>query len=131
MDATSEIPDDRKLTPKELGLTRWLIEQGVPDAQRYASQVDRARVRSRCGCGCASINLAIDGADPKYGGAMRILADYQWMDDDGAMLGIFLFAHDDLLAGLDVWSQDGLSDAKALPEIEWLRPIGTATSGEP
>jgi hypothetical protein len=42
------------------------------------------------------------------------------------MFGVFVFERGGLLAGLEVWSQDGLAEAKSLPSTELLRPIGTS-----
>ena len=126
MTNTSEIPEDRELTPHESQLIRWLIDHGKTDALKYVSQINDARVVSRCGCGCASINLGIAGHERRFRDVMHILADYEWRDHTGAMFGTFVFAQGGMLAGLENWSQDGLSDANVLPDVRQLRPIGTA-----
>lgn len=123
------IPEDRPLTDEESALVRWLLLHGTPSAVRFLPQLDEARVVSRCSCGCASIDFAIGGDVPPPGTPLEILADYEWLAGDGAALGVFVFARCDLLAGLEVWSIDGLSSASTLPTIEQLRPLaGPATA---
>ena len=131
MTLTTAIPDDRDLTAKERLLVQWLLDHGSPDSNRYRSQLDGARVATRCYCGCASVDFAIDGAVPKKGEPISVLSDYEWIDSTGRVFGVFVFARCDLLAGLEVWSQDGLATADYLPELTDLRPIGTAKIGEP
>jgi len=51
---------------------------------------------------------------------MQILSDYYWESADKHLFGIFVFARDDRLAGLEVWSTDGLSISTSLPAPEEL-----------
>jgi hypothetical protein len=125
MTTPSAIPEDRSLTTAEVQLIHWLLQHGVGKAADYRPQLERARVISRCYCGCASIDFAIDDAIPPPGTAMEILADYEWQASKGEMFGVFVFARNSLLAGLEVWSQDGLAVASALPELSQLRPFVT------
>jgi len=125
------IPDDRDLTTKERLLVEWLLDHGTADANRYRSQLDGARVATRCYCGCASVDFAIDGVVPKSGEPISVLSDHEWIDSDGRFFGVFIFARCELLAGLEVWSRDGLATADYLPELVDLRPIGTTNIGEP
>ncbi len=125
MATTTAIPEDRPLTAAEVVLVRWLLQHGIPQASGYLPQLDRARVASRCYCGCASINFAIDGVVPPPGNGISILADYEWQAAGSELFGVFVFERGGLLAGLEVWSQDGLSQATSLPDIEQLRPVGT------
>jgi hypothetical protein len=122
---TKAIPEDRPPTVTEAALARWLLQHGIPQAAAYLPQLDRARVVSRCYCRCGSVDFAIDDVVPPVGGGISILADYEWRAAGGELFGIFLFERGGLLAGLEVWSQDGLGCAVALPEIEQLQPIGT------
>jgi hypothetical protein len=125
------IPEDRPLTPQEQALVRWLLEHGNPDAAGYLPQLAQARVVSRCPCGCASIDFSIGGAVPLAGAGMHVLSDYVWQADDGTHCGIFVFSCGGLLAGLEVWSADGMEAVSALPAIERLRPMAAAQSAEP
>jgi hypothetical protein len=119
------IPEDRLLSPAEATLVRWLLKHGTPRAADYLPQVDRARVASRCHCGCASVDFAIDEMIPPRSGPIGILADFEWNGPGGELFGVFVFERCGLLAGLEVWSQDGLGQATSLPAIEQLRAIGS------
>ena len=99
-----------------------MLDHGKPEAAPYLAQLERARVYSKCRCGCASIDLSLDGARPKDF-RMHILGDFQWKTESGALFGAFVFEQDGLLAGLDLWSQDGRATATQLPEPEELKPI--------
>ena len=130
MTSITAIPEDRDLSKDEQSLVEWLLDHGTPDAIRYRAHLNKARVAARCYCGCASIDFGIDGVVPNRGEPISILSDYEWIDTDGRLFGTFVFSRCDLLAGLEVWSQDGLAPADYLPEISQLRPIGTASDGE-
>src|SRR5687767_15177070 len=115
------IPEDRPLTAHEESLVRWLLEHGKPDAAGFLPQLAKARVISKCPCGCASVDFAIGGATPPPEAGMHILADFAYKTDDGAHCGVFVFACGGLLAGLEVWSADGMDAVSSLPEIERLQ----------
>jgi hypothetical protein len=122
---TSSIPDVRQLTEHERQLIRWMLEHG--QSQRRAEffpQLDRASVVSRCPCGCASIDLAIDGAPPEPGAGLDVLGDFTWSGPGGEAMGAFVFAKRDRLAGLEVYSADGLLTPNWLPQPADLRPFG-------
>ena len=120
--SVTTIPERRALTAEERSLVRWLLEHGEPEARAFLPQLEDASVISHCSCGCASIDLAIRG---RVGtpGPMNILADYVYRDAGGHLLGAFVFAHEDLLAGLDLWSVDGQATATTLPRPEQLTPM--------
>ena len=126
MESTTTIPDDRPLTDGEASLVRWLLNHGISRAKKYLPQLDRARVVSRCYCGCASIDFAIGGVVPPPANGISILADFEWKSPGGELFGVFVFERAGLLAGLEVWSQDGVAQASSLPSIDVLRPIGTS-----
>jgi hypothetical protein len=46
------------------------------------------------------------------------------MASRGELFGVFVFERGGLLAGLEVWSQDGLAPAVAFPNTDQLRPVG-------
>jgi len=117
---TWAIPEDRPLTPAEQKLIQWLLEHGSAEAMVYLPQLGKARVVSRCSCGCASIDFAIDGVVPLLTAPMGILADFQWKVGNGPLFGVFVFARSGLLAGLEIWSVDGLATANALPDVALL-----------
>jgi hypothetical protein len=114
--------EDRDLTAQERDLIRWMLEHGKPEAVPYLGQLGRARVYSKCRCGCASVDLSVDGKRPTDF-RMCILGDFQWKDAQGHLFGAFVFEQDGLLAGLDLWSQDGQATASTLPAAEELTPL--------
>src|SRR5438093_4965675 len=120
----SRIPEERPLSLEERSLMRWLLEHGEPEELRFLPQLAEAQVVARCGCGCASIDLAVGGrvGTPR---SMDILSDYLWRDADNHLFGAFVFAHEQLLAGLDLWSVDGEATAATLPKPEQLTPMAT------
>ena len=120
--ATS-IPEDRPLTDGERGLLKWLLEHGTAEGRALLPQLQRARVAARCSCGCASVDFAIDGkvASPKVG--MSVISDYRWDSPEGHAFGVFAFAREGLLSGIDLWSIDGRATASNLPDPSRLRPI--------
>jgi hypothetical protein len=120
---TVPIPDNRPLTAHEASLVQWLHEHGTSAAMAYLGQLEEASVVSRCPCGCASIDLAVRGAIPPTGAGMQVLSDYVWQDANGNRFGTFVFARAGVLAGLEVWSVDGLAAASALPLVEQLQPL--------
>ena len=119
------IPEDRPLTAEEQSLVQWLLEHGNSDAAPFLSQLSDARVVSRCPCGCASIDLSIGGIVPpsQLDQGMQTLSDYVWQTHEGAKCGVFVFSVGGQLAGLEVWSLDGLSSVSSLPSIDQLLPI--------
>ena len=116
---THQLPGNRKPTPEELRIVQWLLENSTSDtAASYMTQVSTLQVVSRCDCGCASINFSAP-----TGSSMDVLSDYQWTTHEGHLCGVFIFARDNRLAGLEVWSIDGLSSADNLPNPTDLKSI--------
>ena len=113
------IPDDRPLTAEEAALVRWLLEHGPTSAGEFLPQLAVARVVSGCPCGCASVDFAIAGVVPPPG-TVGILADFEYQTAEGYLCGVFVFERAGLLAGLEVWSVDGLSTPSKLPAVEQL-----------
>src|SRR5712692_7487166 len=113
--AATSVPEDRPLTSAEKGLVKWLLEHGIAEGRALLPQLERARVVARCSCGCASVDFAIDGrvASPKSG--MSVVSDYRWDSPEGYLLGVFAFAREGLLSGIDLWSIDGRATASKLP----------------
>jgi hypothetical protein len=125
VDYSKPIPEDRPLTSEERELVRWLLEHGSlrSGSRDFLTQLDQARVVSRCPCGCASIEFSINGQIPPVGEPLEVLSDYEWDAESGAKFGVFVFVKAGLLAGLEVWSIDGLQAADKLPKPELLKPI--------
>ncbi len=119
------IPEDRPLTAREAALVCWMLEHGTAVAAKYLPQLAEARVVSRCYCGCASVDFSIGGVVPPPGDDLGILADFEYRTAEGHLCGAFAFERAGLLAGLEVWSVDGLSTASDLPAVEQLQPLGS------
>ncbi len=113
----SSIPDDRPLTTQEITLLRWLLEHGTASGA-HVGQVEKLRVVSRCGCGCASIDFVRASDSP-----LEILSDQQWQDEQGRRFGAFAFAREGKVAGVEVWSIDGLATPTTLPDPSLLSPV--------
>lgn len=122
MTETTAIFEDRPLTGPEAALIRWLLEHGTAEAARFLPQLDEVWVESRCPCGCPSIDFALKDRQRPRGIGMQILADFVWKDSEGHRFGVYVFAKDGMLAGLDVWSVDGLAEASTLPKTDLLQP---------
>jgi hypothetical protein len=125
------ISEDRALTPEEIDLLRWLLEHKQTGTEDYLSQVGRLRVTSRCGCGCASVDFSFDGKDQEKGIGLEVLSNWYWGMEGKDLSGVFAFAKDGRIAGIEVWSVDGSSTPTALPKLEDLREFTrTLTTSE-
>ena len=113
------------MSAEEITLTTWLLEHGELKARPFLQQLPRAHVVARCPCGCASVDFAIDGQRASSGSGLDILSDYQWRGSQGELFGVFVFAREDLLSGLEVWSIDGQSTPVTLPQPSELTPLVT------
>src|SRR5690606_2297064 len=117
--------ESRALTESEDAVVRWLLEHGGVGANEFLPQLDQAAVVSHCSCGCASIDFAISGTRPTDP-AMHVLSDFQWQDAQGNLFGAFVFEQQGLLAGLELWSIDGLATPSSLPPLEALVPYDSS-----
>jgi hypothetical protein len=131
MASVAPIPEDRPLMDREAALVRWMLEHGTAAAARFLPQLAAARVASRCSCGCASVDFAVGGVVPPPGNGIGILADFEYRTAEGHLCGAFVFERAGLLAGLEVWSVDGLSTPSALPEVGQLQPLGSVQQAAP
>ena len=120
--SSTTIEEDRALTAEEQTLVRWLLEHGERHAPAFISQLADARVIGRCPCGCASIDFSVAGVRPPTAGGIDILSDYCWQDTSGHRFGAFVFSRNGRLAGLDLWSVDGVATATYLPHPDQLTP---------
>lgn len=126
MASAAPIPDDRPLTAEEAALVRWMLEHGTVSAAKFLPQLAEARVVSRCYCGCASVDFAVAGVIPAPGDGIGILADFEYRTAEGYLCGVFVFERGGLLAGLEVWSVDGLCIPSTLPAVEQLQNVPLA-----
>ena len=118
-----EVAEDRPFTEKEHSLVHWMLEHGRPDAVAYLDQLSHARVVARCSCGCGSVDFSISGQRPPRYDPIDILSDWQWHTSEGRFCGIFLFARQGQLAGLEIWSINDRGFAGVLPEPAELEPF--------
>lgn len=115
----------RKLTFRERELTTWVIQNGdasAQDKEKFLRPLDTAMVVARCPCGCASVDFAIGGKEPSEVG-LTILGDFLCTESDQTN-GIFVFARDDLLAGIEIYQLNDEKIREELPSPELLRPLG-------
>ena len=114
--------DNRPLTADEYQLIRWMLKNGAPDKKQFLTQLEIASVTPcRCPCGCASIELSIAGQDKPTGG-LQALEEFMFGTDDN-LNGIFVYAKNGVLAGVEVYGMAGEA-ARSLPRPEELRSYG-------
>ena len=118
-----ELMDPRELTDIEREITRWLIEHGTcsgEDKKIYAAQLSEVMVAGVCGCGCASVDFAIPGELADRGGGLEILGDFITKD---RRFGIFVFAKNQKLGGVEIWSVQGDETGAVFPATDELMLI--------
>jgi hypothetical protein len=54
---------------------------------------------------------------------MEILCDYCWNSSNGAYFGVYAFACNDRLAGIELWSIDGQATASEFPDVSLLKVL--------
>ena len=115
------IPENRPLSQEEADLVKWLLEHGWnKTAANFIPQIERLRVVSRCGCGCRSIDFSVDNIEPDYSVGLETLSDYYWGEGGKDLCGIFVFQRGGRLAGLELYSVDGMVTPKNLPNLTEL-----------
>jgi hypothetical protein len=117
---------NRQLTRDEYALIRWMIENGMPGADRFLSQLEMVEVTPwHCECGCASVEFQLLGQDAPPPGILPI-SEFVFGDDEN-LSGIFVYECNGVLSGLEVYGLSG--DApKSLPSPNELRPFIKNTS---
>src|SRR5258708_33722866 len=70
-------PERRPLSKEERALLEWLINNGIPAAQKYASQLKDVIVFGGCTCGCPTIDLPLGQSENRKTGASHLLADFK------------------------------------------------------
>jgi hypothetical protein len=122
MDSQYRFNPFRLLFDRERELTRWIIEHGdasSEDQGKYIAQLAEATVASQCPCGCASVGFAINGREAPCEAGLEILGDFVC---DGA--GVFVFAKNGLLAGIEIYQLGDEKIRRELPQPSELKPIG-------
>lgn len=112
----------RELSEMERDTVRWLLRHGTEAAADYLPHAERLTVVGGCPCGCASVDFALDGMAAEPSG-LKIISDHWWADDQAHVGGIFLFAMSGQIAGIEVYSMDGICDVSTLPDLDRLVPI--------
>ena len=125
------ISEDRPLTQEEVHLIKWLIENRQAGSEDFLSQIDHLQVVSRCGCGCASVDFSFDGVEPNRKGGLDDFSNWYWGTEGIDLSGVFAFARDGRLAGIEVWSVDGSRTPTELPKTTDLREFTDPTSRKP
>ena len=88
----------------------------------FETQIRDARVVSRCGCGCPSIEFSISGTAPSGGSGLRDVTDeFYWTSKDGHIYAVVAYEKANQLAGLEIYSVDGLSTPTSLPQLPELK----------
>jgi hypothetical protein len=123
MQPDSSIDDGiRPLTQQERALARWMLQHGVPEAQPFLTQLERAEATTwKCKCGCASFDFKVDGM-PAAPPGVHILADFMFGSDDDPK-GIFIYESAGILGGVEVVGYAGDAPTE-LPNIADLRAVG-------
>jgi hypothetical protein len=111
----------RPLSREERILLEWLIANGSPDAQRYASQVADASVVGTCTCGCPTIDLAVGDRKQRKTAPSLILADFVGKTPEGIEVGVILHAREGEISELEIYAIPQVDGPFNLPSIESLK----------
>lgn len=111
----------RLLTKEERTLLEWLIANGTPEAQEYASQLADVVVVGGCTCGCPTIDLAVGESQARKTGPSRLLADFEGKTPEGVEVGVILHAREGQLSELEVYAIPNVEGSFSLPSIESLK----------
>jgi hypothetical protein len=117
----------RKISEAESAvLVRSLSVAAIDDiAQTLIKQVHALQIVGCCGCGCASV----DFLHPTQGQKASVIADADATTALGEYIGILVWAIDNKLSGLELYSY---SDTPAqLPVLDSISMHGTIGSGDP
>jgi hypothetical protein len=112
MSRTSE--SARPISGAEAAVIQRALEvAGTEDATPgLAEQISQLRVVGHCGCGCASV----DFRDPTHGQKAVIVADAVASMPDGEDIGLLVWALDDQLSSLEVYSYSDHPASLPVPE---------------
>ncbi len=101
------VPANRPLTSAECTLLKWLLDNGVSDAEIYERQLTDIHVCSTCSCGCPTIDLAMGDETEGTTASSQILADAEGFSPEGVPVNVILHARENKLSELEVFSLDG------------------------
>ena len=114
----------RSISDAEAAVVERALSVAATDtsAKALIPQVHTLQVVGRCECGCASIDFRM----PAQGQIARIVADAVAQAADGDRLGVIVWALDEHLSGLEIYS---CSDRPApLPVVASI--VGYDSSGD-
>jgi hypothetical protein len=111
--------DLRPLTPRELELLVWMLENGKPEARAFFPQLQGILVTSSCACGCPSIGLSVRPEHAPAYTSERILVSAH-SDSEKSCVGLILWPENGKLADLEVWEVGIDERPYDLPAIDSL-----------
>jgi hypothetical protein len=109
---------ERPATQQEREIVRWLLDHADPRYASLVSQIDTLQVVSKCTCGCPTVCFA----EKKTGesrSTSHLISD-QLATVDGQTVGVMLFAGDECISMLEVYSLAGTEEPFGLPSVEEL-----------
>ena len=113
--------EHRPLSKEERTLLEWLVANGGPDAQQYASQIADFSVVGRCTCGCPSIDLSVGRREQRKTGPSHILADFEGETPEGIAVGVILHVREGEISELEICAILDVKGPFNLPSIESLK----------
>lgn len=110
----NSIPDKRELNIKEVDLLTLLFSKEKPN---WLPLIKKLKVIARCGCGkCPTILFGENLESDIQKGTLKI--DYQGIDNDDNLIGISLFATENMPTELEFFSIDGNLEIDKFP-TQW------------
>jgi hypothetical protein len=88
-------------------IKRALEAAGSANLARLRGQISGLRIVARCECGCASVKFAASPGIPRA----HVVADALAKTTAGNTVGVMVWATDDELTGLEVYSMSAPNDA--------------------
>ena len=112
------IPDKRDLTATESVLLDFLLKQ----VEGVTVEADELKVVARCGCGeCPTILFGKSMDDePITGSDSHAIMNWSGRAENGALIGLGMFAKDGMPTELEAWSVAG-GDVETWPPIDAIQ----------
>jgi len=114
-------PERRPLSVEERSLLDWLIVNGNPGAEQFASQIAQLHVVGSCSCGCPSIDLAVGDREERTVGPSHVLADFDGISPEGIKAGVILHAREGQISELEVYAIEDVETPFSLPILSSLK----------
>jgi hypothetical protein len=116
---------NRELSFEEQTLLKWLLNNGIPEAQEYSSQIPALRIVGGCECGCPTVIFALGNRRGSVTEQHRIIANFYGATPEGTQVGVLLHALGDQISELEVYLMDDAEGKFGLPAISSLHPFET------